>query len=46
MVFIFLIGVSFFSYLLGVFLEIIQNYTLMMNDIEDEDRLQEFFNIL
>ena len=46
MVFIFLIGVSVFSYLLGVFLEILQSYSVSMADIDDEDRLQGFFNAL
>ena len=46
MVFIFLIGVSIFSYLLGVFIEIINNYGLLMSDVDDEDRLQGFLNTL
>ena len=46
MVFVFLIGVSIFSYLLGIFIEILYSYSLLMNDIEDEDRLQGFFDTL
>ena len=46
MVFIFLIGVSIFSYLLGVFIEILQSYSVLMNDVDDEDHLQGFFNTL
>ena len=46
MVFIFLIGVSIFSYCLGIFIEILYSYSLLMNDIDDEDRLQGFFNTL
>jgi hypothetical protein len=46
MVLIFLIGVSIFSYLLGIFIEILYSYSLLMSDVEDEDRLQGFFNTL
>ena len=46
MVLIFLLGVNIFSYLLGIFIDILHDYKSLMTDVEDEDRLQGFFNIL
>ena len=44
--FLFLFGVSIFSYFMGVFLDIINSYSLFNQELDDTDRLNAFFDTL
>ena len=43
---VFLIGVSVFSYLMGVFIEIIMKFQLLNVDLDEGDQLTQFFSMM
>jgi hypothetical protein len=43
---VFLIGVSVFSYLMGVFIEIIKKFQLLNVDLDEGDELAMFFSLM
>ena len=45
-VIIFLSGVSIFSYLMGIFIEILKKFQQLYVDLDDGDRLSLFFSLL
>ena len=45
-VIIFLSGVSIFSYLMGIFIEILRKFQQLYVDLDDGDRLSLFFSLL
>lgn len=44
--FILLFGVAIFSYIMGVFIEILQQYNALFAEIEEGDKLAKFFGII
>lgn len=44
--FLLLLGVAIFSYILGVFLELIENFQALLKDATDDSRLETFFDVL
>ena len=46
MSFIFLFGVSIFSYVMGIFIEILEEIRSFNSDLEEGDKLMKFFGTL
>jgi hypothetical protein len=46
MVFLFLFGVSLFSYFMGVFIEIVNESSYFNKELDDSDKLNAFFDTL
>ncbi len=44
--FILLFGVAIFSYIMGIFIEILDQYRKMNEDLDDGDNLSKFFGLL
>lgn len=45
-VLIFLFGINTFSYIMGVFLDLIDNYQALNMELDDGDRLTKFFGVI
>jgi len=45
-VFVFLSGVSVISYLMGVFIEIISKFQKLNKELDEGDRLEQFFSLM
>jgi hypothetical protein len=45
-VFVFISGVSVISYLMGVFIEIISKFQKLNKELDEGDRLEQFFSLM